>query len=248
MAPVMNKPAFHARIWSKLVAFNRRRGLVQPGDRILVAVSGGPDSVCLAHFLHRLSQRADIQLRLMHLHHGLRGQEADRDARAVEALGQRLCAPVIIRSIPVARFAKGSKRSLEEAGRVLRYRALLREAVRQKSNKIATGHQMDDQAETLLLNLLRGTRAKGLAGIPAKRALAKSIHVIRPLLALSRKDVMDYLNYHKLSYRTDKTNLSVRFTRNWIRKAVLPLLEKKNPAIRENLAQIAEELADKWHR
>src|SRR5262249_43927706 len=116
-------------------------------------------------------------------------------------------------------------------------------AHKEKCNKIATGHQMDDQAETLLLNLLRGTRAKGLAGIPSIRTAHKGVYVIRPLLVITRKDVIDYLKYHRLSYRLDPTNRSIQFTRNWIRRKVLPLLEKKNPAIREHLAQIAEELA-----
>jgi len=244
----VNKQAFHARIWSKLVAYNRRHSLVRSGDRIIVAVSGGPDSVCLAHFLHLLSQRRNIHIRLLHLNHGLRGRAADNDARSVETLGRKLGVPVSVRQISVSRFARNSGRSLEDAGRLLRYRALLQEARRQRFNKVATGHQMDDQAETLLLNLLRGTRAKGLAGIPPLRPLKKDIRVARPLLALNRQEVLDYLKYHRLSYRIDKTNHSPQFTRNWIRKVVLPLLERKNPGVRAHLAQIAEELGDKWHR
>lgn len=238
----MSKQSFHARIWSKLLAFNRVRGLIRPGDRILAAVSGGPDSVCLAHFLHRLSRRRNIHVRLMHLRHGLRGKEADRDARCVESLGKKLGLPVVSRALPVSGFARRSRRGIEAAGRALRYRALLREARKQGCRKVATGHQMDDQAETLILNLLRGTRAKGLAGIPAIRPLGKGVRVIRPLLALSREEVLEYLSYHRLSYRLDKTNRSLRFTRNWVRRRVLPLLETKNPRIREHLAAVAQEL------
>jgi tRNA(Ile)-lysidine synthase len=239
----MNKQVFHARIWSKLLAYNRKHALIRPKDRILAAVSGGPDSVCLAHFLHRLSQRLGLQLRFVHLHHGLRGRDADRDAHAVEALGKKFGVPVSVRRIPVSPFAKSSRRSLEDAGRTLRYRALLQAARKYSFNKIATGHQMDDQAETLLLNLLRGTRAKGLAGMPPSRRMGRSIRIIRPLLALSRQEVLNYLKYHRLSYRTDKTNRSLKFTRNWMRLKVLPLLETRNPGIREHLAQIAEELS-----
>lgn len=239
----MNKQTFHARIWSKLLAFNRKHVLIRPKDRILIAVSGGPDSVCLAHFLYCLSQRWVLQLRLVHMHHGLRGHDADRDARAVEALGRKLGVPVSEQRISVSQFAKSSRRSLEDAGRTLRYRALLQAARKYSFNKIATGHQMDDQAETLLLNLLRGTRAKGLAGMPPSRKIDRGVRVIRPLLALSRQEVLDYLKYQRLSYRTDKTNRSLKFTRNWMRLKVLPLLETRNPGIREHLAQIAEEVA-----
>jgi len=238
----LTKQTFHARIWSKLLEFDRRLSLIGPGDRVLAAVSGGPDSVCLAHFLHLLAQRRRFEFRLIHFHHGLRGKAADRDARFVDRLAASWRQAAVQRRLPVAAFARASGRSTEDAGRRLRYDALLREARRLRFNKVATAHHLDDQAETVLLNLLRGTRARGLAGIPPRRTLGGKVEVIRPLLALRRDEILQYLRHYRLDFRVDATNRSVDFTRNWIRLKVLPLLEQKNPRIREHLAAVAEDL------
>ena len=238
----MNKQTFHATIWSKLLTHNRQWDMLRPGDRVLAAVSGGPDSACLAHYLSRLASRLKLEVRILHLHHGLRGRAADRDALLVESLGKSLGLPVVVRRIPVAAFARKTRRSLEDAGRLLRYRALAREARLKDCNKIATGHQQDDQAETVILNLLRGTKAEGLAGVPPRRPLSRGrrgITVIRPLLCLTRREVIAYLKHHRLKYSMDRSNRSLRFTRNWVRWKVLPLLETKNPEIREHLSKIA---------
>ena len=238
----MTKQSFHARIWSKLVAFDRAHELVRSGDRVLVAVSGGPDSVCLADFLHRLAQRRRLALRIVHFHHGLRGAAADRDARFVDSLGRRWAVPVTHERLEVRRYALRSRRSLEDASRKLRYDALKRLARSGRYNKVATGHQLDDHAETVLLNLLRGTRAKGLAGIPPSRALKRGVLLIRPLLAMRRTEVLAYLRHHRLAYRTDASNRSTDFTRNWVRLKALPLLERKSPRLREHLASISEDV------
>jgi len=242
--PKLTKQSFHARLWSKLLRFDRSLGLIRPGDRILAAVSGGPDSVCLAHFLFLLAQRRRFEIRLIHFHHGLRGKAADRDARFVDRLAARWSQKAIQRRLPVAAFARSSGRSMEDAGRQLRYDGLLREARRLRCNKAATAHHLDDQAETVLLNLLRGTRARGLAGIPPRRPLGGEVEVIRPLLALRREEILQYLRHHRLKFRIDASNRSVDFTRNWIRLRVLPLLERKNPRIREHLAAIADDLRE----
>jgi len=245
----VTKQEFHARVWAKLLAYNRKLALVEPGDRILIAVSGGPDSVCLAHFLSQLSRKMRLRLHIAHLHHGLRGKEADRDARLVLDLAESLDIPIDAVRIPVAAFAEESGRSLEEAGRVMRYGALGRLAAKEGCNKIATGHQTDDVAETFILNLMRGTKAEGLAGIPPKRLLwgaGRRIEVIRPLLCLSRREVLSYLKYSRLPFATDRSNLSRRFTRNWVRLKVLPLLEKKNPEVRAHIAAIAEDFRQRY--
>ncbi|MFA5139606.1 MAG: tRNA lysidine(34) synthetase TilS [Elusimicrobiota bacterium] len=231
------------RLLSLLAAFDRREGLVSPGDRILLAVSGGPDSVCLTHHLHRVSGPKRLRLSMLHIHHGLRGREADQDAAFVERLACGLGVRLTVKRIPVRDFARSERRSLEDAARVLRYRAFAELASRLHCNKVATGHQLDDQAETVLMHLLRGTKAKGLAGIPAKRPLGKRrIELIRPLLPLSRKDILEYLRAYGLTWRLDRTNASDRFTRNWVRRKLLPLLETRNPSIREHLAAIAEDV------
>lgn len=231
-------------LYSRLMAFDRGEKLVQAGDNILIAVSGGPDSVCLAHHLSRLAGKRRLRLKLVHFHHGLRGREAERDAESVRRLAQRLGLPFIQRRLNVERAAKEEGRSLEDAGRALRYRELARLAVSGGFDKVATGHQLDDQAETVLLHLLRGTKANGLGGIPPKRPLkgAPGVAVVRPLLALSRKEVLDYLRAHQLPYRSDKSNRSQMFTRNWIRSRVVPLLAKKNPRIQEHLSALAADV------
>ena len=227
------------------MSHDRAHGLLRPGDRVLAAVSGGPDSVCLAHHLTRLAGRRRLRVTLAHLHHGLRGPDADKDEAFVRKLAEDLGTPLIVRRLPVRDLARKERRSLEDAGRRLRYRALGEIARSDDCNKVATGHHLDDQAETLLLHLLRGTKAKGLAGIPPLRPLdpgADSPVLIRPLLPLGRKDVESYLRCFGLRSRTDRSNQSLDYTRNWIRLKVLPLLASRNPRIRENLAAIAEDL------
>jgi tRNA(Ile)-lysidine synthase len=226
------------------MAFDRAEGLLRPGDRVLAAVSGGPDSVCLAHHLSRLSAKRRLTLALVHFHHGLRGREADLDAAFVRALAARLGAAYLERGLQVARTSLAEGRSLEDAGRALRYRALAELARKGRFDKVATGHQLDDQAETLLLHLLRGTKAKGLAGIPVKRPLIQRVMVIRPLLVLTRKEVLAYLQAYGLDYRKDKSNSSEKFTRNWVRARLLPLLEEKSPRIREHLFALAADIRD----
>lgn len=239
MRPLRRPPK---RLLSRLSAFERAERLFEPGDKVLAAVSGGPDSVCLAHHLCRLAPRKRLRVELLHMHHGLRGADADDDQRSVERLAARLGVPLHLSRLPVERTAREERRCLEDAGRRLRYAELARTARRLGFNKAATGHQLDDQAETFLLHLLRGTKAKGLSGIPPKRPLAPGCVLVRPLLALSRKDVREYLDACGLRWREDPSNRSERFTRNWVRRRALPLLEKKNPRIREHLASLAADL------
>ncbi|MBI4424735.1 MAG: tRNA lysidine(34) synthetase TilS [Elusimicrobia bacterium] len=239
---MLTKAEFHGRIWSKLLRYERERGLLASGDRVLVAVSGGPDSVCLADFLARLAGRRGLELRLAHFDHGLRGRSARRDEASVRRLAARLGLPLAVRRLPVAAFARRERRSLEDSGRALRYRALRSLARRYRCSKVATGHLQDDQAETVLLHLLRGSRAEGLAGIPARRALGPGVEVVRPLLCLARDEVLGYLRYRELPWREDPTNREPRFRRNWVRHELLPLLAARAPGLRERLAAMAEEL------
>lgn len=246
------------KLLSRLMAFDRARRLIAPGDRILAAVSGGPDSVCLAHHLARLAKRRRLKITLIRFNHGLRSRaEEAKDSRSVQKLALRLRLPLVERFLPVTELIRRERRSVEDAARFLRYRRLALSADEAGCNKAATGHQLDDQAETLLLHLLRGTKAKGLAGIPPKRRLVEAIRsrlmepgtrvdVIRPLLPLSRKEILQYLRAYKLPFRRDKTNRSPRFTRNWVRAKVLPLLERRNPRIREHLAAIADDIRENF--
>lgn len=235
----MRRKEFAAKVWSKLITSGKEHGFLKTGDRILAAISGGPDSVCLAHYLASSRRRKGIEVFFLHVNHGLRGKDSIQDARFVENLAADLKVPLAIVNVPTRKRAAARGKGLEDAARELRYNALAETARRLRCKKIATAHQMDDQAETVLLHLLRGTRLKALGGIPPRRPLAKGIELIRPLLALTRADVLAYLAVHGLKCRLDKSNRSLDFTRNWVRLKVLPLLEKKNPRIREHLSGIA---------
>jgi tRNA(Ile)-lysidine synthase len=235
----MRRKEFAARVWSKLMAFEKRHALLAPGRRVLAAVSGGPDSVVLAHWLSVQARRKGFEVALLHVNHGLRGEAAERDAEFVRALGARLGLRAAVVRADVKGRAKKSGQGLEEAGRKERYRALIARARRGRFDAVATGHQLDDQAETVLLHLLRGTSLEGLGGIPPKRPLAPGVELIRPLLPLTREEIMAYLEIHELAWRDDRTNRDPKFTRNWVRREVLPLLEKRAPGVKERLSEFA---------
>jgi tRNA(Ile)-lysidine synthase len=221
------------------MAFEARHRLLTPGLRVLAAVSGGPDSVVLAHWLSVQARKKGLTVTLVHVHHGLRGRAADADARFVLRLGERLGLPAAVVRAPVRALAAKRGLGLEEAGRKARYAALGERARRGRCTAVATGHQLDDQAETVLLHLLRGTSLEGLGGIPVRRPLRPGVELIRPLLPLTRAEIRLYLKLHGLECREDATNADPKFTRNWVRREILPLLEKRAPGVKERLAAIA---------
>ncbi|MBI4062029.1 MAG: tRNA lysidine(34) synthetase TilS [Elusimicrobia bacterium] len=235
----LKRKEFAARVWSKLAAFEAAHRLLTPERRVLAAVSGGPDSVCLAHWLSVQARKKSLTVALVHVHHGLRGRAADGDARFVKALGDRLGLPVSVVRAPVRALAAKRGLGLEEAGRKARYRALGARARHGRFTAVATGHQLDDQAETVLLHLLRGTSLEGLGGIAPRRELIPGVELIRPLLPLTRAEVLLYLKMHGLDWREDASNRDPKFTRNWVRREVLPLLEKRAPGVKERLARMA---------
>lgn len=238
----MRKGRFYASVWARLVAFELERELLPPGARVLAAVSGGPDSTCLAHYLAQRAKRLGLRVTLAHVHHGLRGRAADADAAFVLGLGKRLGLPVETARADVRGLARSERRSLEDAARKARYDALAALARRRDCSLVATGHTLSDHAETVLLHLLRGTQPEGLLGIPARRPLPPGLEVVRPLLRLRRDDVLGYLRYFKLRYRNDASNRDEALTRNWVRRNVIPLLKKKNPKLEENLGILSDNL------
>jgi len=218
----------------------RRDGLARVGERILVAVSGGPDSMALLHALHALRGRLRVDLWVGHVDHALRDESAD-DAAFVVRIASELGLDVTVARRDVAADPASDGRSLEDAARRVRYDALLSMARACGADRIATAHTADDQAETVLLRLLRGTGVAGLAAMPASRPLEER-HLIRPLLQVSRHDVRAYLDAHDLASREDATNADVRFQRNRIRHELLPWLETRfNPNIRHALCQLASQ-------
>jgi tRNA(Ile)-lysidine synthase len=219
----------------------RARRLWPRNARVMVAVSGGADSVALLHALRALRADWDLQLSVAHLDHGLREASA-RDARFVEELAAAWGLPAAIERRPVAQRCAQQGWSLEEGARRIRYQFLLEAARRHSASRVALAHTADDQAETVLMRLIRGTGLLGLGAIPAARALEVGLWVVRPLLETWRSEILDYTARHGLAYREDATNADPRFVRNRIRHELLPLLERRyNPNIKGALAHLAEQ-------
>ncbi len=218
----------------------RRKGLFGPRAHILVAVSGGPDSVCLLHILYLLSSQWDLELKVAHFEHGLRGQESLNDARFVEQLSKDLGLGFYIGHGDVRGLARKKGMGIEEAARVLRYEFLERVQANTGSTYIATAHTADDQAEEILLRLIRGAGLSGLKGIPWVRN-----NIVRPMLGITRQQILEHLAANNISYVTDRSNTERRYMRNRIRIDLLPLLARDfNPAVVRTINRTAELLAE----
>jgi tRNA(Ile)-lysidine synthase len=216
----------------------RRYGLIVPGDRVLAACSGGPDSVALVSLLLGLRDEMPLEISVAHFNHRLR-PGAEKDVEFVRELAKRWRLPLVTGSKNVRAEARKRKLNLEEAARVLRYEFLRDAARKSGATKIATGHTMDDQAETFLMRVFRGTGLTGLAGIAPVSGPA-GCPVVRPLLALRRKDIEAYLRTEGISSREDESNLDRRFLRNRVRLELLPELERRyQPRVVEHLAALA---------
>lgn len=208
----------------KVIRFITSHSLIKAGEKILVALSGGPDSVFLLHFLKKYQKKLKIELGAFHLNHSLR-KSADREQKFCGELCEKLSIPFYSEKVDVKSFAKKNKISVEEAGRNLRYKFLKKIAQKNKFNLIATAHNADDNAETVLLNLVKGTGIKGIAGIPVKRE-----NIIRPVLCLRKKEIVNFLKESKIKFVIDESNQSEKFERNFLRLKIIPIIEKKlNP-------------------
>jgi tRNA(Ile)-lysidine synthase len=211
-------------------------------DLVVVAVSGGPDSLCLLDALHRMGQ----PLAAAHFDHGLRADAAE-DARAVQAEAERRGVAFVTRQVDVAAYARAEKLSLEEAARAARYAFLFESAARLGAAAVATGHTADDQAETVLMHLLRGAGLSGLRGM-AYRSLpnpwSETIALVRPLLGTWRKEIEGYIRERNLRPLTDSTNAETRFYRNRLRLETLPYLDGLVPGVRQRLVRMAALLED----
>ncbi|OGG45900.1 MAG: tRNA lysidine(34) synthetase TilS [Candidatus Handelsmanbacteria bacterium RIFCSPLOWO2_12_FULL_64_10] len=215
--------------------------MFRPGETVLVAVSGGPDSVCLLDLLFRLREALGIRLCVAHLNHRLRGQASEADARFVARLSKKMDLPCEVGVCDVGALSRAEGRSPEDGARQARLRFLEEARRRVGASRIALGHTQSDQAETVLLRLLRGS---GRGGLGAMRPVRDGVWV-RPLLSVSREEVGRYLALRGLPFRRDATNRDVRFTRNRIRRDLLPRLRRDyNPDVEGVLARTASVLAE----
>lgn len=219
------------KIDEKIIRFIEEYELIKRGDKILIALSGGPDSVFLLNFLLKYRRKYGIEIGAMHINHMIRGEEANND----EKFCRKLCLQLgvdyhtVKRNVPS--FAKTNKISIEEAAREVRYKELLKVQKKFSYNKIATAHNCSDNAETIFLNLIKGTGLKGLSGIPIRRE-----NIIRPILSISKDEILEYLKKSNVEYLIDKTNLSNIYERNMIRNEMFPLIKKHlNPKIEQTL-------------
>lgn len=222
----------------KVLNFITEYGLLEKGDKLLLGVSGGADSVCLLKVIMALRDRLllDKEIVVLHVNHMIRGEEADEDEEFVK----KLCASygVYYRSYSkdIPAMAKELGISCEEAGRNYRYKVMNELAIEKKCTKIAVAHHANDLAETVLLNIIRGTGLSGLTGIEAKRG-----NIVRPLLCVKREDVEEYLKSSNQEFRTDSTNEQLDYTRNKIRHIILPAMEEINAGALDHIVSLARD-------
>ncbi len=225
---------------SVVLATLARYRLIKESDRVLVGISGGPDSVALLHILHALRRKLRFSIGGLYINHRLRPRAANKEARFCKDLCARLRIPYYYEEIEIERLAGEEKTGIEETARNHRYRTLEQLAAVNGYDKIAVGHHRDDRVETILFNLIRGSGRAGFAGMPVRRG-----KIIRPLFDLSREQIIDYLKRSELEYMIDRSNLSPQHTRNRIRLDVLPLIEQKiSPRASENILRFSEILAE----
>lgn len=216
--------------------------MIQAGDRIVVGLSGGADSVSLLLLLVELCERfgnsvSDIVA--VHIHHGLRGEEADRDAQFSEELCERLGVTFVLYKTDIKRFAETNKYTVEEAGRIYRYDCFAKTCEQYACNKIAVAHNKNDLAETVLFHIVRGSGMSGLRGILPVRD-----NIIRPVLCLERNEILDYLTAKNQSFCEDSTNASTDYDRNRIRHDILPMLQELNDGALVHICSLAQEASD----
>jgi len=225
------KKLISSAVVQKALQFIREQELLKNGDSVVVGLSGGPDSTFLLQLLLIIQNIFDIKIYAAHLNHKLRGKEADADEEFVKEFCKKNKIEYLIDKKDIRKIAQEKKQSIEETARIERYK-LFNEALQKfKANKIATGHTLNDNAETMIFNFIRGSGVSGLRGIPVKRD-----NIIRPLLGLTKEEILDFLKKENVPFRVDSTNLEEDYTRNFIRNKIIPLLSEINPSLYETLS------------
>jgi tRNA(Ile)-lysidine synthase len=204
-------------------------------DTVIAAISGGPDSIFLLHFLNQTTAKIIVA----HINHSLRGKDSDRDENFTRKLAEKNNNPFESKKVDLKSLSKKEKQGLEETGRKIRYKFLKKLAKEHQAKFIITGHQADDNLETIIMNFSRGALLKGLAGM-------KKVdnQLFRPLLDFSKKQISNYLKFKKIQYRTDKSNKDKKFTRNFIRMEIVPKLQDLNPSVAKTIAKNTDTLRE----
>ena len=235
----LNKLSFN--VFNTIDKYN----LINPNDTIIVGVSGGPDSVALLKVLYAINTNKRLHLHLIvaHLNHQLRGKDSEEDALFIQKLSEELHLPFILKNVDVHKIAIQTKCSIEEAARGERYKFFIESSRTYNASVVALGHTADDNAETILHRIIRGTGLSGLEGIPIKRQLTgdSSTQLIRPLLYTWRNEIIEYLKNEQADFRIDTSNYETKYLRNKIRHELIPLIENQyNPNFRNTLLQLSQ--------
>ncbi|MDI6600279.1 MAG: tRNA lysidine(34) synthetase TilS [Thermoanaerobacteraceae bacterium] len=218
----------------KVIATVKKYNMLNKGDGVVVGVSGGPDSLCLLYVLYNLRETFDLNLYVAHVNHGIRGNEADEDARFVEKTASILGLPFFILVVNVPEIVKNTGLSSELVGRNIRYEFFNEIALKEGARRIAVAHNKNDLAETFLLHLIRGSGPTGLVGIRPVNG-----RIIRPLIEVSRREIEEYLKANNIEPRIDATNYEEIYDRNRVRLKILPYMEELNPGVVDSIARTA---------
>ena len=227
-------------LFREILNINKKYNLIESNDIIVVGFSGGPDSVFLVEMLKKLQHFFNFKIYLVHINHLLRGEDADSDENFSFEYAKKNNLEIFIKRIPVKEIAKEIGKTLEEVGREERYKFFSEIYEKVGATKIATAHNKDDQIETFLFRLIRGTSLQGLEGIKIKNN-----NVIRPISEIYKKDILEYLNKNEIQYKIDKTNFENEFTRNSIRLDLIPFIEERyNIKFKDKIFSLIEEIRE----
>lgn len=224
----------------KFIGYIKENHLFSPGATLVAGISGGADSLCLLHLLCEIRKEWNLSLTAVHVNHGIRGEEACEDAAYVQQIAEQWQVPFFLVERDVPRIAKEQGKTQEEIGRELRYEIFQQIAEEQHADRVVVAHHMDDQAETLLFHLIRGSGVQGLKGMLPKRGT-----IVRPLLGFTRKEIENYLCQQDIAYRQDSTNDDISYARNYIRKQLIPEMQHINPKTSRHLAELASDV-QRW--
>lgn len=215
--------------------------LIEDGDNVLIGLSGGIDSTALLYVLADIAQRDHFKIKIgiAHINHLLRGEESDRDQHFIETLARKFSFPCYVKKLDVRAYAQEKGISLQHAGRNVRYNFFHEISLEHAYDKIAVAHNLDDQVETFILRMLKGTGIRGLASIPIKRD-----RIIRPFLNIYRSEIEGYVNASPMAYVEDSSNSKIVYERNYLRKEIMPLMERLNPVFKEKIFLLLQDMTD----